>query len=131
MDDHLIETIKGIEPFPRLLPQGVYFIMREGQCLYIGQSVNPLGRVSEHLRTKRYEGAEAFLLPVEDKAYLSPTEAAMIRRFAPPKNKANPYPSRRRDRHILRRAGLEVGKTTTERFTTVERGSGTYQRRVW
>jgi len=67
-----------------LLPTGVYFLYLEGALQYIGQSIEPASRLSQHRRGgKMFD--RAFVIPVPA-FMLDQVEGALIRHFRPPLN---------------------------------------------
>jgi hypothetical protein len=62
---------------------GVYFLVLGDQVVYIGQSVNPPMRVSQHRKNKEF--SNAFFIPVI-KSELDAVEGALIRLMNPPLN---------------------------------------------
>jgi hypothetical protein len=62
---------------------GVYLLLRSGEVVYVGQSVNPMRRVGEHLLDKRFDSFAFIPTPVDD---LLSSEAAYINRFCPEYN---------------------------------------------
>lgn len=78
-----------------LLPTGVYFLYLGGVLQYIGQSVEPATRLSQH----RHSGKvfdRAFILPVPA-FMLDEVEGSLIRHFRPPLN-GNTAPAVERQR---------------------------------
>jgi hypothetical protein len=64
---------------------GVYFLVRDGRVVYVGQSVRPLGRLVDHFSgaSKRFD--RIFLLPVPLE-HLNSLESAFIRALRPEYN---------------------------------------------
>jgi hypothetical protein len=62
---------------------GVYFLVRDGCLLYVGQSVNAVGRVAEHYRRYEFDSVLFLPWPADD---LNRIEAALIRALRPPLN---------------------------------------------
>ncbi|MHC4316683.1 MAG: GIY-YIG nuclease family protein [Planctomycetota bacterium] len=78
------------------LSPGVYFLCNADRVLYVGQSVNPGKRISEHLNGNGCGQQKAELLLSIDRVYLLPlpekslgeVEGALIRHLRPPLNGA-------------------------------------------
>ena len=64
-------------------PSGIYFLVDNNKVVYIGQSVNPLMRISEHRKDKKF--TQAYMIPVP-KSLLDAVEGALIRAMNPPLN---------------------------------------------
>lgn len=80
-----IAEIKNLRQIPiHEYPPGVYFLINlQNEIVYIGQSLNPLGRLSEHRKTKEFN--RAYMVPVPSSS-LNAVEGALIRLFKPPLN---------------------------------------------
>jgi hypothetical protein len=80
-----IAEIKNLRQIPiHEYPPGVYFLVNhQSEIVYIGQSLNPLSRLSEHRKTKRFN--RAYMVPVPSGS-LNAVEGALIRLFKPPLN---------------------------------------------
>jgi len=79
---------------------GVYFLVRDGALVYIGQSVAVGSRISNH--PVKYD--DAFVLPVP-RGDLDTVEGAFIRHFQPPENRNNGRGLILRDSQILTHYG--------------------------
>lgn len=62
-------------------PPGVYFLLHEEEIVYIGQSINPGARISQHAKDKIFD--RVLLLPTMD---LDTVEAKYIKKFQPKYN---------------------------------------------
>jgi hypothetical protein len=66
---------------------GIYFLVSDGEVIYVGQSVNVSSRVNEHARTKDFEAAFFLPWPGDD---LDRVESALIRALKPSLNGQHP-----------------------------------------
>ena len=66
--------------------QGVYRLMREGETVYIGQSVDIMGRIASHMAKKRDFDQFAYALVDGDRETLNEVESALIIVERPPWN---------------------------------------------
>lgn len=66
-----------------LLP-GIYFLCFGDQLLYIGQSINPLRRLRQHVKDKGFDRVFYLSWPVDK---LNTMEGGLIRMFDPPLNR--------------------------------------------
>lgn len=74
------------DPNPTRSGQGVYFLFREYELLYIGKSVKCTRRVSKHKWFGRIPFEDWRVIPVDDEEDCGQLERAMIRKFKPPYN---------------------------------------------
>lgn len=81
---------------------GVYFLINNGEIVYVGQSMNVHKRISEHARQKEKE-FDAFHYVVCDPAMLDELENAYIIALAPRYNRAF---SHQKARHMDARTAL-------------------------
>jgi hypothetical protein len=81
-----LREIAGLyEITPEIRRTGIYFLCRDSQVLYVGQSVNAVARISEHVARGVAFDAVFFLpCPAED---LNKIERAFIRYLKPPMNR--------------------------------------------
>lgn len=70
---------------PAIIPCGVYFLLCDGEVMYVGQSVNVSVRIAEHIRQGLIEVDSYAWVPV-DRQDLLVTEAAYIVKFKPKYN---------------------------------------------
>lgn len=78
-----IKDIKNLKEIPiGDYPPGVYFLTFENKIVYIGQSVSPVSRISQHT-DKNF--TRAYMVPVPRTA-LDNVEGALIRLLNPPLN---------------------------------------------
>ena len=64
-------------------PPGIYFLVNEGEVVYIGQSVSPMARIAQHMGDKKFSAA--YMLPVPS-PFLDAVEGALIRLLRPALN---------------------------------------------
>lgn len=83
-----IHNLKNIREIPcaSIIP-GIYFLTKNDEIVYVGQSVNPIARIHSHQQEKDFE--KAYLLPVP-REKLDEVEAAFIRFFRPRLNGRQP-----------------------------------------
>jgi len=84
--DHLLnaeEIVSRAQPFENCC--GVYFLINNGEIVYVGQSVNIWGRLGTHFNDnlKEFDRIAYVLVDKED---LNRVEAAYIRKFQPKYN---------------------------------------------
>ena len=83
------ECIREIERLREIAigdyPPGVYFLTKGQEVVYIGQSVNPLGRVNTHCGDPYKDFDRAYMLPVP-RSMLDDVEGALIRTMRPKLN---------------------------------------------
>jgi hypothetical protein len=102
----------GLKPMSRALYKiddkcvlsGVYFLLDGDEVVYVGQSVNVVGRVYQHSE-KKFDRAY-YLYVVEDERIQ--VEDAFIRHFKPKYNGTKATEVRDCDRAILKSAGVSV-----------------------
>lgn len=133
MKPEQLSAIASLRQIPNRAPQGVYFLMRGHEIIYIGQSINPLGRVLTH----HYSYDTAWYVPIapdmfddlalhisgwsgmrswdHERVALNVAEGALIRAFKPAKNGMNkgntmraPTRSRIDETVILERIGVKT-----------------------
>lgn len=81
-DIQKIPNIREIIATPA--PPGIYFLVEGDEVIYIGQSINPIGRVISHaLNGKKFSAA--YTVPVFGGS-MNQTEGALIRLFRPREN---------------------------------------------
>ena len=82
-----IQDMPGLKQIPigEYLPS-VYFLCKEGNIVYIGQSVNPSMRVAQHSESKEFDAVYAIHVPRDS---LNRVEGALIRHLQPPLNGRN------------------------------------------
>ncbi len=80
-----IRYIENLRTIPREVMPGVYFLVRKGEVVYVGQSTGPMARVSSHKRDKKFD--VAYMVPVPAYA-LNDVEEALIRLLSPVLNRA-------------------------------------------
>jgi hypothetical protein len=86
------EIVKGATPTSRL--SGIYFLIRAGRVVYVGQSVNVFRRLSEHI--KNGFKFDAFTISLCDPKDLDRLESTYIRAIFPEDNLVYGAPSRKR-----------------------------------
>ena len=64
---------------------GVYFLIRRGRIMYVGQSINPLCRLGQHAAERNFDSFVVLPCKQED---LSTIEGGYILKFRPPWNKS-------------------------------------------
>lgn len=77
------EILLRTRPFNGRL-RGIYFLIRDRRIVYVGQSVNAIGRVAEHAKTKRFDSWAFIPCRLRD---LNSLEAAYIAALLPPLNR--------------------------------------------
>jgi hypothetical protein len=87
-----ISGVKGLTELTHALyPPGVYFLVDGDDVVYVGQSVNPMSRIGEHLRTKNGKFDRVYFIPVPQ-FMLDAVEGGFIKLLSPKLN-GNPGPS--------------------------------------
>lgn len=80
------ETIREIDNLKQvpinLYPPGIYFLVKDDEVVYVGQSVNPIARIGNHT-DKDFD--RAYMIPVPS-SMLNDVEGALIRAINPPLN---------------------------------------------
>ncbi len=86
----MLETVtllseKQITSQADLVPDmsGVYFLIKDGKIVYVGQARNVLSRIGEHIDTKDFDEWTWIAVTLDR---LNITELAYIRHFNPPLN---------------------------------------------
>jgi len=87
-----------------LLPTGVYFLYLNGVLQYIGQSIEPATRLSQHQHSGKVFD-RAFVIPVPS-FLLNRVEGALIRHFRPPLNGKTAPINDEPDEHTLTQLGI-------------------------
>lgn len=70
---------------PAFIAPGVYFLLLNGEVMYVGQSVNVVSRICQHL-TQRLIDFDSYAWVLVDRQDLLVTEAAYIVKFKPKYN---------------------------------------------
>ena len=87
-----IANVKGLTELTHILyPPGVYFLVDGNEVVYVGQSVNPMSRVGEHLRSKAGKFERVYFVPVPQ-FMLDAVEGGFIKLLSPKLN-GNPGPA--------------------------------------
>ena len=87
-----IANVKGLTEITHVLyPPGVYFLVEKDEVVYVGQSINPMSRIGEHLRSKQGKFSRAYFIPVPQ-FMLDTVEGGFIKLLSPVLN-GNPGPS--------------------------------------
>ncbi|WP_137138681.1 GIY-YIG nuclease family protein [Azospirillum brasilense] len=80
-----IENLREISEVWRICP-GVYFLCKNGEVVYVGQSVSPASRIASHDKNKDFD--QVYFLPCPE-FELNRVEAAFIRYLRPRLNGQN------------------------------------------
>lgn len=91
---------------------GVYFLLKRGRVMYVGQGANIYARIALHLQSYSFDGA--FWIPVEHEE-LDAAEGAFTRYFNPLWVHHTPA-DESRDAEILSRYGLEPNASNRDAF---------------
>lgn len=75
----LKEVLEAVVPARSMV--GVYFLVKDSEVIYVGQSIDVLGRISKHRREGRDFDAYTYMLCEKDK--LDRLEATYITAFMP------------------------------------------------
>jgi len=87
-----ISNVAGLTELTHMLyPSGVYFLVQDDEVVYVGQSVNPLARISTHVKEKAGMFNKFYFLAVP-KHMLDSVEGGFIKLLKPKLN-GNPGPS--------------------------------------
>lgn len=84
-----IRDIPELIEIPTGYPSGVYFLVQQEEIVYVGQSVNPTARISNHTANARKDFDRAYMVPVP-LSRLDDVEAALIRLLRPRDNRTTP-----------------------------------------
>lgn len=79
-----IDGIRRFDPFP--FPACVYFLIRGGEIIYIGQTTNLIHRLKNHSQKEHKRGFEAVYYLPTDTGNLKGLEDIYILKFRPPLN---------------------------------------------
>ena len=86
-----ISSVKGLTELTHILyPPGVYFLVKGDEVVYVGQSVNPMSRVGDHMRQKIDLFDRVYFVPVPQ-FMLDAVEGGFIKLLSPRLN-GNPGP---------------------------------------
>lgn len=86
-----ISNVKGLTELTHILyPPGVYFLVENDEVVYVGQSINPMGRIGQHLRSKAGKFDRVYFVPVPQ-FMLDAVEGGFIKLLSPRLN-GNPGP---------------------------------------
>lgn len=86
-----IRFIPGVQPIVNAKVCAVYFLVKGGRVVYVGQSINVIQRMSGH-GDKAFDTAFYISVPVDD---LQKVEARYIREFKPILNGSNKWSPRK------------------------------------
>jgi hypothetical protein len=81
-----IRDVPNLVEIPTNYPTGIYFLVHDGEVVYVGQSINPTARILQHILDGSKKFSRAYLVPVPV-SRLNEVEAALIRCLRPPCNK--------------------------------------------
>jgi hypothetical protein len=83
-----ISNIKGLTELTHILcPAGVYFLVEGDEVVYVGQSVNPMARIGQHMKEKKGLFSRAFFIAVP-LFMLDSVEGGFIKMLSPRLNSA-------------------------------------------
>ena len=86
-----ISNVSGLTELTNLIyPPGVYFLVNDDSVVYVGQSVNPIARIGNHLKEKAGKFDKIYFVPVP-KHMLDAVEGGFIKLLEPKLN-GNPGP---------------------------------------
>jgi hypothetical protein len=101
--------------------QGVYFLLKEGSIVYVGQATNIISRLLSHAKNF---GPEAFdriaFIPIDDLRLLSAVEEFYIAKFTPTLNRTKPWSFQRLERELASMLGRVAATTLLENITEKE-----------
>lgn len=80
-----IRDIPGLVGVPLEFTPGVYFLVRDGRIVYVGQSTNPMGRLAQHVGNPYKNFDRVFMVPIP-REHLTAVENALIRMLQPAYN---------------------------------------------
>lgn len=81
-----ISNITGLTELTHMLyPSGVYFLVQDDEVVYVGQSINPLSRISTHIKEKAGKFDKSYFLAVP-KHMLDAVEGGFINLLNPKLN---------------------------------------------
>jgi hypothetical protein len=81
-----IREIPELIEIPTGYPTGIYFLVHDDEVVYVGQSVNPTGRIATHTADERKQFDRAYMVPVP-LSRLDDVESALIRLLRPRLNR--------------------------------------------
>lgn len=81
-----------------LYRSGIYFLCLENELVYVGQSVNVIGRITSHVASKNFDRVFFLAWPPDD---LTRIEAALIRALKPKLNGVVPSSKTEHDQQIM------------------------------
>lgn len=94
----------GLTDITRIISDSfVYFLSKDGEIVYVGQSKSVGGRLRSHRGTKEFDKVFAISVPAKR---LNEVEGALIRLLNPKLNGAGKFPERTGDVEIAREFGL-------------------------
>jgi hypothetical protein len=67
----------------RLEISGIYFLMKDHKCVYIGQSKNIFVRLNKHRYSKDYDYSLIYQLDANNWSYIDKVEKKLIRELQP------------------------------------------------
>jgi len=91
---------ENAESFDRVC--GIYFLMLDGEVVYIGQSTNCHGRIAGHQQQDHKEFDACYVIKT-DQSSLTVLENLYINKFKPAHNKSTPAPAKKTAWGILQR----------------------------
>lgn len=83
------ETILAAKRLVFPLTMGVYFLIKDNEIVYVGQSINVIARIMNHAREGRIE-FDGFTIIECDASLLNEIETHYIVQFCPPYNATRP-----------------------------------------
>jgi hypothetical protein len=98
--------------------QGVYFLIKEGSIVYVGQTTNIVSRLLSHSKHFGPEGFDRIaFIPIDDRRLLSSVEEFYIAKFTPTLNRTKPWSVQRLERELCSMLGRAAATTLLENIT--------------
>ena len=110
------QIIRSSRPYPKLC--GIYFLIRAGRIVYIGQAVNIFARIATHMARKDFDSWSHVKCSAHQ---LSEFERAYINKFMPEMNKDHVTRKIRADAKASRDAMLPATETESPEHVVRER----------
>ena len=120
-------NVLGLAQIPNNSYQpGVYFLCKDDEVIYVGQSVSIHGRIQSHKQHKDFD--RAYLLPIPE-SELDEIESAFIHFLKPPLNGGNKYSCSKKSAPNLKMTeedakSVVLNHRNSERFNDAERMIG-------
>lgn len=94
----------------------VYFLLKENEVVYVGQTTNGISRPLSHRRTKEFD--DIAIVPC-DRRELDRVEQTMIAKYDPPLNKCPNHKEKKSVKELIKEIKGKTGSMTPKRMERI------------